>query len=165
MATSGRPTKYSEEMADKICSLLSEGRSLRSICREDDMPCKASVFKWLREIDQFSDQYAKAKEEASDAMFEDIQDIADNGSNDWIEINDPDNPGYRVNGENIQRSKLRVDARKWMMSKMKPKKYGDKIQTEHSGTISHTDLTDEQLNNKLQTLLNAANQLNPTTED
>lgn len=165
MATSGRPTKYSEEMADKICSLLSEGRSLRSICREDDMPCKASVFKWLREIDQFSDQYAKAKEEASDAMFEDIQDIADNGSNDWIEINDPDNPGYRVNGENIQRSKLRVDARKWMMSKMKPKKYGDKIQTEHSGTISHTDLTDEQLNNKLQTLLNAASQLNPTTED
>ncbi len=165
MATSGRPTKYSEEMADKICSLLSEGRSLRSICREDDMPCKASVFKWLREIDHFSDQYAKAKEEASDAMFEDIQDIADNGSNDWIEINDPDNPGYRVNGENIQRSKLRVDARKWMMSKMKPKKYGDKIQTEHSGTISHTDLTDEQLNNKLQTLLNAASQLNPTTED
>ena len=134
MGNVGRPSKYSQDLADEICARLSEGQSLRTVCKANDMPARASVFKWLRENSTFSDQYAKAKQESADAMFEEILDIADDGSNDWIENNDPDNPGYRTNGENIQRSRLRVDTRKWAMSKMKPKKYGDKITTEHGVT-------------------------------
>jgi hypothetical protein len=129
----GRPSDFSQDLADCICSRLAEGLSLRTVCKADDMPDKSTVFKWLREIPGFSDQYAKAKEEAADALFEETIDIADDGSNDWIKDNDPENPGYKFNGEHYQRSRLRVDTRKWMLSKMKPKKYGEKVTQEISG--------------------------------
>jgi hypothetical protein len=129
----GRPTLYTYELCDAICARLADGESLRKICKDDAMPCKATVFKWLREQEGFSDQYAKAKEESCDALFEDIMDIADDGSNDYIEsLSEEEQAAYRTNGEAIQRSKLRVDVRKWALSKIKPKKYGDKVQTEHS---------------------------------
>src|SRR3990172_7086066 len=62
-------------------------------------------------------------------------DISDDGTNDWMASNDPENPGYRVNGEHIARSRLRVDTRKWIASKLKPKKYGEKLDIAHSGSI------------------------------
>jgi len=132
----GRPTKYTSALADNICSLLADGRSLRSICLQEDMPDKATVFRWLRKDKDFRDQYAKAKEESADALFEELLDIADDGSNDWMEVNhgsDDEGVGWKVNGETIQRSRLRVDTRKWALSKLKPKKYGEKIQTELTG--------------------------------
>lgn len=163
----GRPTTYTPEIADMICSRLSEGESLRSVCKDPEMPVASTVFAWMRKYEEFSKQYARAKEEAADAMFEEIQDIADDGTNDWMEVNNQDGDcvGWKINGEALQRSRLRVDTRKWMMSKMKPKKYGDKIQTEHSGKVEYTGLTDEQLNNKLQSLINAASKSNSTAED
>ena len=97
------------------------------------MPCVTTVFSWLRKYPEFLKQYETAKEESADLHAEDILDIADDGSNDWMEVNDKDNVGYRANGEHIQRSRLRVDARKWVASKLKPKKYGDKVQTELTG--------------------------------
>ena len=142
----GRPTDYTEELADEICSLLAEGLSMRTVCNPDDMPNKSTVFRWIRTIPEFNDQYARAKEESADAMLEETMDIADEGTNDWMEANDPENPGYKLNGEHIQRSRLRVDTRKWMMSKMKPKKYGDKITTEHTGTVGIADMSEDQLN-------------------
>ena len=61
-------------------------------------------------------------------------DIADNGENDYMKRSGKDQePGYVVNGEAIQRSRLRVDARKWLLSKLAPKKYGDKIETTLQG--------------------------------
>lgn len=93
------------------------------------MPSAKSVFLWLQRHKEFSEQYAIAMDSRSDALFEETIDIADDGSNDWMETNDPDNPGYRANGEHINRSRLRVDTRKWFISKVKPKKYGDRIQT------------------------------------
>jgi hypothetical protein len=95
----------------------------------------------------FLDQYARAKEESADAFVEDMLDIADDGSNDWMEQKDKDGEaiGWRENGEAIQRSRLRVDTRKWIASKLKPKKYGEKIETTHQGPgggpimISSTD--------------------------
>lgn len=126
MANHGRPSSYSQEIADAICERLADGVSLRTVCLAEDMPAKSTVFKWLREIPGFSDQYAKAKEESADALVEDLLDIADNGSNDWIATNDPNNPGYKQNGEAINRSRLRVDTRKWIASKLKAKKYGEK---------------------------------------
>jgi hypothetical protein len=125
----GRPTKYTKILADKICSELAEGISLRTICLAEDMPDKSNVFKWLRTRKEFRDQYERAKEASADAMSEDILDIADDGTNDFMELQDKEgeNIGWRINGEAVQRSKLRVDTRKWIASKLKPKKYGDKI--------------------------------------
>jgi hypothetical protein len=123
----GRPSDYTQELADRICSELAEGKSLRTVCRADDMPDKSTVFRWIRSIPEFRDQYARAKEESADAHVEDTLDIADDASNDWMEIHDKDNPGYRFNGEHVNRSKLRIDTRKWIASKLKPKRYGDKV--------------------------------------
>lgn len=97
------------------------------------MPDASTVFRWLRTDDEFRKQYARAKEESADALVEEMLDISDEASNDWMEVHDPDNPGYRLNGEAINRSRLRVDTRKWVASKLKPKKYGDRSTTELTG--------------------------------
>lgn len=125
----GRPTDYSLELAVKICARLSCGESLRSVCRDAEMPAASSVFLWLSKHKEFAEQYARAKEESADALVEDIQDIADDGTNDWMEVHGKDGSvGWQLNGEHIQRSRLRVDVRKWAASKLKPKKYGEKLE-------------------------------------
>ena len=129
----GRPSGYTQEIADHICSGLAEGKSLRSVCRSPGMPSTQTVFCWIRSFPEFHDQYARAKEESADLHAEDMLDIADDASNDWMAANDPDNLGYRLNCEHINRSRLRVDTRKWIASKLKPKKYGDKVQAELTG--------------------------------
>lgn len=129
----GRPTDYNETVAAAICERIADGESLRSICADDSMPAKSSVFKWLSEHQSFSDQYARARETQADAIFDEILDIADDGTNDWMAKQDADggNLGWRENGEALRRSVLRVDARKWMAGKLRPKKYGEKLQ--HTG--------------------------------
>ena len=122
-----RPTKYSQEIADVICERLASGESMRTISKAEGMPAMSTMFLWLREHKEFSEQDAKAKEEGVDALVEELLDIADDGSNDWMETNDEDNPGYRFNGEPYQRSRLRIDTRKWIASKLKAKKYGDQL--------------------------------------
>lgn len=126
-ARRGAPTV---ELSDVICERLANGESMRSVCRDDTTPAMTTVFRWLRENESFKQQYDIAVEERTEAMAEDILDIADNGTNDWMAHNAGDDEGYKLNGEALQRSRLRVDTRKWHMSKMKPKKYGDKIQQE-----------------------------------
>lgn len=124
----GRHTTFNWEMADKILELMADGESVRSIARRDDMPAAATIFKWLRDNDKFAEQYARACEMRADAHFEEMFEIADDATNDWMERNaGDDKPGWAINGEHIQRSRLRVDTRKWALSKMNPKKYGDKI--------------------------------------
>jgi len=85
-----------------------------------------TVSVWLQD-ETFREQYARACDIRAEAIFEDILDIADNGTNDWMRDNDPENEGYRQNGEAIRRTQVRIDARKWVLGKMKPKVYGDKI--------------------------------------
>jgi hypothetical protein len=110
------------ENADLICERLGEGYTLRQIARELD--CTAGAISiWASEDEGFAKRYARAMELRADRMAEEIQEIADDGSNDWME-----REGLEVaNGEHIQRSKLRVDTRKWLLSKMMPKKYGDRL--------------------------------------
>ena len=116
---------YSEEMATRICEELSAGHSLRKICAKEGMPDKATVFRWLAANEAFRDQYARAREFQADAMLEEIIEISDDGSNDTY-LDEEGNT--RTEQDVIARSRLRVDARKWAMSKMAPKKYGDKIE-------------------------------------
>lgn len=106
---------------------------MRKIAAIPGMPDKMTVLRWLLVHDAFRSQYARARELQADVLFEDALEIADNGTNDWMSQNDPDNPGYRMNGEHVQRSRLRVDTRKWAASKLAPKKYADKLDIEHSG--------------------------------
>lgn len=124
----GRPLKYTQELADKFCELIANGMSLRSACKEKIMPAPATIFKWIRENEMFLKQYEKATQERTEAMAEDLLDIVDDGTNDWMTINRKDgSEAWQLNGEHVQRSRLRADTRKWLMAKMKPKKYGDKV--------------------------------------
>ena len=131
----GRPTDFAQETADIICERIANGESLRGICGEEGMPDKATVFRWLNKHESFRDQYARAREAQADAVFDDILTIADDGRNDWMERKNADgeNIGWMENGEALRRSQLRIDARKWMAGKLKPKKYGDKLETTHKG--------------------------------
>lgn len=122
-----RQSDFTQEIANTICERLAGGESLRGICRDESMPAASTVFLWLALNQSFSEQYAHAREAQADALVDECLEIADDGSNDWIERNDPKNAGYEANGEHIQRSRLRVDARKWFASKVAPKKYGDKL--------------------------------------
>jgi hypothetical protein len=125
----GRPTSYSPELADTICQEIVLGYSLRTICKAETMPCVATIFNWFRLHPQFLEQYEKAKEAQADTLAEEMLDIADDGTNDWMERHgkDGENIGYQLNGEHVQRSRLRVDTRKWIASKLKAKKYGDRV--------------------------------------
>ncbi|MFK71330.1 DNA packaging protein [Salmonella enterica] len=154
----GRPSDYTEELAEIICLRLAEGESLRSVCRDDGMPSKQAVLRWLARNESFRAQYVRAKEEGAEAIAEELFDIADDGTNDWMEKLDKDGEaiGYQLNGEHVQRSKLRIDTRKWYLSKIMPKKYGDRIQYEQKITI--TDLSDEELDRRLMELTNAQSQ-------
>lgn len=129
----GRPTTFTQGLADRICAELAEGKSMRTVCKADDMPAMSTVFKWLRERPEFSQQYTKAKEESADALVEEMLDIADDGTNDWMEVHDKDGEaaGYKINGEAVQRSRLRVETRKWIAAKLKPKKYSEKVDVNH----------------------------------
>ena len=123
----GRPTIYTQELAEKFCKKIAEGNSVRSVCSSDEMPAFQTIFRWLRENKDFREQYEYAIEERTYAMGEDILDIADDGTNDYMTITRGDMTYNVENKEVTNRSKLRVETRKWIMSKMKPKKYGDKL--------------------------------------
>lgn len=130
MAIMGRPTTYNQEVASAICGRMANGESLRSICRDDSMPALSTVFLWVGKHSEFSEQYKLAMASRADAMFEEMIDIADDGRNDYLVNDDGDE---RLNTEHVQRSRLRLDTRKWMLSKMLPKKYGDKLTDETIG--------------------------------
>ncbi len=135
----GRPSIFTEDLAATICARISEGESLRSVCRDEEMPGLTTVMRWIGEAAtdpekmRFREQYDAARESRADAMFEDMLEISDDARNDWMEKNGQDNPGFLLNGEHVSRSKLRVDTRKWMLGRMSPKRYGDKQAIEHSG--------------------------------
>ena len=131
----GRPSKYTNKLADKICQMIAQGQSVRSICSKKDMISMQTFFRWLRENDKFSEQYARACEERSYMHAEEILEIADDATNDYMEQHDESDEltGYKLNGENIQRSRLRIDTRKWLMSKLNPKVYGDKLDMTTNG--------------------------------
>lgn len=129
----GRPTSYTPALASDICAELASGKSMRTVCKAENMPAMSTVFTWLRVHPEFQEQYTQAKAEAADALVEEMMDISDDGTNDWMEVHDKDGEciGYKVNGEHVQRSRLRVETRKWIAAKLKPKKYGEKVDVSH----------------------------------
>ena len=104
----GRPSTYTEEMGNLICDKLTEGISLRKLCMQDGFPAASTVYVWLDRFPEFAEKYARAREAATEDMLEDILEIADR------------------DGLDPQEKRVRIDTRKWVMGRLKPKKYGDK---------------------------------------
>ena len=125
MAARGRPSLFTPALAKRICERLAEGETLRSICRDDDMPSAPTVCRWALE-EPFAEQYARAREIGYTLMADGLLEIADDTSDDTIVTEGTKRP----NSEWINRSRLRVDTRKWLLSKCLPKIYGDKLALE-----------------------------------
>jgi hypothetical protein len=130
------PIRYTDEVGAAICERLAAGESLRAICRDPGMPSEKAVRLWaLDDKHPFAPHYARARELQLYTWADELFDISDDGRNDWMEKHDRDGNslGWRLNGEHVQRSRLRVDTRKWMLARMLPRIYGDKLSTELTG--------------------------------
>lgn len=125
MAITGRPSDYDGAIADAICAeIATSSKSIRTICKAKGMPHAATVMRWLRTNEVFREQYTRAKEEQADYLAEEMLEIADD---------DQDDEKAFVGSNHIQRDKLKVETRKWIAAKLKPKKYGDKIDMTSGG--------------------------------
>lgn len=131
----GRPTKYSKALAEEICIAIAiTSMGLNRLCAiYPTLPSPSTIFSWLTKYKEFSEQYARAKSLQAEVLADEIIDISDDGSNDLFF----DDDGNAItNHDVIARSRLRVDARKWLASKLAPKVYGDRVQNEVT-LISH----------------------------
>ena len=141
----GQPTKFSNALAIRMCTeIATTSKSLRTICAMPGMPSVATVLNWLRDNKNFLAQYTRAKQEQADMLVEDMLDIADNGANDTV-VTDL-GAGLlvkQVDKDHINRSRLRVDTRKWIASKLKPKKYGDKLDVNTTTKVINVTVPDD----------------------
>jgi hypothetical protein len=115
--TAGRPTKYSEELTDRICLAISEGESLTSICLAGDMPGTSTVYDWLRDNEDFSDKYAQARLRQGHTYADAAMDAAHRAVSS-------------ESNTEVQGLRLLVDTLKWAAGKRQPKVYGDKLDVE-----------------------------------
>lgn len=154
-------------MAKVICDGIASGKSLRTVCGVDAMPSKKTVLKWLDRYPEFRTQYAQARAQQLEHWAEETLDISDDDKNDKLAVRLPDGRVTQVaNTAAVQRARLRVDTRKWLLSKLLPKRYGDLVRAELTGAdggpiqhshdlsgLSDEDLTGlEQLVGKVATL-------------
>ncbi len=133
METKGRPSTYTPETAALICERLAAGESLRAICRDDGMPPESTVRGWvLDDVQGFSAQYARARDIGLDALAEETLAIADTPV-EGVRREESDDGYKEVREDMLGHRKLQVDTRKWLLSKLAPKKYGDKTSMELTG--------------------------------
>lgn len=128
--TAGRPTKFSEELADRIVNELVEGKSLRTICDADDMPDRGTIVRWVVAHEDFAAKYARARETQADLMDDLILDVANACTSDTAAAD-----------------RVKLSAYQWRAAKLAPKKYGDKLDLSGNMTVTHqlSQLTDEEL--------------------
>ena len=125
---------YDQTKADAICASIAAGLSLRKACALDtEFPAPSTVCLWVLENEKFAEQYARARRLQAELLADEILEIADDGRNDMIEVEENGKTRIETNWDCIHRSRIRVDTRKWYLSKVLPKVYGDKLQTEHTG--------------------------------
>jgi hypothetical protein len=107
-------SEFSQEIANAICLRLELGESLRNICKDKDLPAPSTVIKWTNQFPEFREQYARARLIQAELMADEILTIADNVH------------------EDPQSRRGRVDARKWILSKVLPKVYGEATMLKHA---------------------------------
>jgi hypothetical protein len=126
-----RATLRTPEIETRIIEGLCDGVPLRELCRQDGMPNWRTVYDWISADEELAARIAHARDLGFDAIAEDILDIADDGTNDWVERKRKDGSVDTVmDSEHVQRSKLRIETRLKLLAKWAPKKYGDKQQVE-----------------------------------
>ncbi len=113
-----RKSDYTDAIADVICERLAEGTPLVTMCKETGMPGYSTVLRWRSERDEFRDRYARAREDAADTLADKIQGMAERVEDGTL---DP------------QAGRVAIDALKWIASKLKPSRYGDRQTIEHQG--------------------------------
>ncbi len=143
----GRPTLYSEEIAAEVCERLAAGESLRQMCRDEHLPAEATVRLWaIENREGFSARYTQARELGFLSMADEIIEIADDGSNDWIERETEKGRKFvELNHEHVSRSNLRVSTRRWLLERVMQTQFGSSmaltgknggpIQTEEVGAV------------------------------
>jgi hypothetical protein len=167
-------------LADEICQRIAGGETLTDICKDSHMPRRETVSTWVFEDrDGFNHVYVRARELAMDLMAEDILDIADE-RHTMIEVEELGKDGkplldasgavilrsvrVPLSADVIARNRLRVDTRKWYMAKLAPRRFGDKVTTEHTGpgggpvqiaALDLKNLSDAELS-QMQEMLNRA---------
>ena len=143
----GQKSTYTAWAGEMICAGLAEGHSLLSTCQALGIPYETAK-QWEIDIPAHAAESMRAREIGCHAMADQCVEIADDGRNDWMEHHGgEDAPGWKINGENIQRSRLRIDTRLRLLGKWLPKVYGDKL--ELAGELTHkkaaADMTDDEL--------------------
>ena len=122
----GRPSSYTEQMANLICIRLAEGESLNKICKDEGMPDKATVFRWLATDASFCDKYARARELQAETQFDELIDIVDQPPElSYVTDKNGELVEVKFDSSYVQWMKLRVDTRKWTAARMAPKKYAE----------------------------------------
>lgn len=141
----GRPTKYSPELVETICVRLSLGESLRTICKDEDMPAQSQVYVWLNRHPEFQEQYTRAREEQAESHADEIVAIADE-TPETVPVYDKEGNLLRIDISSayVAWQKQRIDARKWNAAKQRPKKYGDRVT--HGGDDDSPVVVEHNLN-------------------
>ena len=122
----GRPVEYTDDIASEICWRIAHGEPLVRICADEHLPHVATIYRWLTRFPDFCDMYTRAREDQADTLADEIQAIADEMP---METTDKDG-NTRFDSAYINWMRLRIDSRKWVAAKLKPRKYGDRVAVE-----------------------------------
>ena len=118
----GRPSEYTEEEGAAICAWIAQGNSLNKYCIANSR-CHVTVYRWIRERPEFHAMYSQAHEDRADTLVDQMVEIADAAED-------------AQSMEAVTAARLRVDTRKWIASKMRQSKYGDRVEIKQTGSIS-----------------------------
>ena len=141
VTTKGRPSLYTEELANEICVRLGLGESLRKICLDERIPHIATVMSWLTKKPDFLEQYTRAREIQAETQFDELIDIVDQPP-ELSHITDKNGELVEVKFDSsyVAWMKLRVDTRKWTAARMAPKKYGEQKTPEQTQDLTIIDV-------------------------
>lgn len=134
--STGRPSEYCPAVAELICARLADGETLTRICRTRGMPARQTVHRWRMRNPAFDDQYMRAREIGMEAMSDDMLAIADDDTLDT-------GPDGAPNHANVGRARLMVDTRKFLLAKLAPRIYGDRVEVAHTGRVEHAVTMDD----------------------
>lgn len=139
----GRPSKFTQALADSICARLAKGEPLASICRDESMPAVRTVSDWKSSRPEFSASFARARDEGFDAIAAECLDIADDNSGDTRTVGREGEEREVCDTEFVQRAKLRIETRLKLLAKWDPKRYGERVALDHGGAIGITISPDD----------------------
>lgn len=131
----GRPSKFDKQLCLDICEDMAAGKSLRQACEDRGVAHTTVLGHFLDNTEGVFEHYARARKIQAELMYDEMMEIADDGSNDYMERLNKDGHhiGWQENGEWVSRSRLRLDARKWTLARIQPKRFGDRLHQEVTG--------------------------------